>query len=180
MDKADAAKKLFGTALAYPLDNGVTLADGQPVFGRSKTIRGVALSIGVTTLVAPWAGLSPAAGLLASTMAMIGDLFSSFIKRRMKLAPGSMALGLDQIPESLLPAMAARLALPVTVLDAAIAAGFFSLANLPPRALYSRSISGTARIEVRPCAPERKQWSVISGGQLKRTGTTDEPAPTEV
>src|SRR5262249_9478763 len=32
----------------------------------------------------------------------------------------SSPLGLDQIPESLLPAIAARLALPVTVLDAAI------------------------------------------------------------
>ena len=135
------AKKVFGTALAYPLDNGLTLADGQPVFGRSKTIRGVALSIGVTTLVAPWAGLSPAAGLLASTMAMIGDLFSSFIKRRMKLAPGSMALGLDQIPESLLPAIAARLALPVTVLDAAIVAGLFFIGELAAsRALFALNI----------------------------------------
>jgi hypothetical protein len=135
------AKKVFGTALAYPLDNGVTLADGQPVFGRSKTIRGVALSIGVTTLVAPWAGLSPAAGLLASTMAMIGDLSSSFIKRRMKLAPGSMALGLDQIPESLLPAIAARLALPVTVLDAAIVAGLFFIGELAAsRALFALNI----------------------------------------
>jgi CDP-2,3-bis-(O-geranylgeranyl)-sn-glycerol synthase len=135
------AKKVFGTALAYPLDNGVTLADGQPVFGRSKTIRGVALSIGVTTLVAPWAGLSPAAGLLASTMAMIGDLFSSFIKRRIKLAPGSMALGLDQIPESLLPAIAARLALPVTVLDAAIVAGLFFIGELAAsRALFALNI----------------------------------------
>jgi CDP-diglyceride synthetase len=135
------AKKVFGPALAYPLDNGLTLADGQPVFGRSKTIRGVALSIGVTTLVAPWAGLSPAAGLLASTMAMIGDLFSSFIKRRMKLAPGSMALGLDQIPESLLPAIAARLALPVTVLDAAIVAGLFFIGELAAsRALFALNI----------------------------------------
>jgi CDP-diglyceride synthetase len=135
------AKRVFGTALAYPLDNGVTLADGQPVFGRSKTIRGVALSLGVTTLVAPWAGLSPAAGLLASTMAMIGDLLSSFIKRRMKLAPGSMALGLDQIPESLLPAIAARWALPVTVLDAAIVAGLFFIGGLAAsRALFAFNI----------------------------------------
>jgi CDP-diglyceride synthetase len=135
------AKKIFGTALAYPLDNGVTLADGQPLLGRSKTIRGIGLSIAVTTLVAPWAGLSPAAGLLASTMAMIGDLLSSFIKRRMKLAPGSMALGLDQIPESLLPAIAVRLALPVTVLDAAIVAGLFFIGELAAsRALFALNI----------------------------------------
>src|SRR5262245_6231413 len=81
------AKKILGTAFAYPLDNGVTLADGQPLLGRSKTIRGIVLSIAVTTLAAPWVGISPAAGLLISAVAMIGDLFSSFIKRRMKLPP---------------------------------------------------------------------------------------------
>jgi hypothetical protein len=135
------AKKVFGASLAYPLDNGVTLADGQPVFGCSKTIRGVALAIGVTTLAAPWAGLSPAAGFVASTIAMIGDLLSSFIKRRMKLAPGSMALGIDQIPESFLPAIAARWALPVTVLDAAILAGVFFIGELAAsRALFALNI----------------------------------------
>jgi hypothetical protein len=49
------AKKIFGTAFAHPLDKGVTLADGQPLFGHSKTIRGIVLSIAVTTLAAPWA-----------------------------------------------------------------------------------------------------------------------------
>ena len=135
------AKKVFGTALAFPLDNGVRLADGQPLLGRSKTIRGIGLSIAVTTLCAPWAGLSPAAGLLVSGVAMIGDLLSSFIKRRMKLAPSSMALGIDQIPESLLPAIAARWALPVTVLDAAILAGLFFIGELAAsRVLFALNI----------------------------------------
>jgi hypothetical protein len=34
------AKRLFGSALAFPLDSGMTLEDGQPLFGHSKTIRG--------------------------------------------------------------------------------------------------------------------------------------------
>jgi CDP-2,3-bis-(O-geranylgeranyl)-sn-glycerol synthase len=38
--------------------------------------------------------------------AMLGDLLSSFIKRRLGMASSSMALGLDQIPESLLPLLA--------------------------------------------------------------------------
>jgi hypothetical protein len=135
------AKKVFGTALAIPLDNGVTLADGQPLLGRSKTIRGIGLSIAVTTLGAPWAGLSPTAGLLVSALAMIGDLLSSFIKRRMKLAPSSMALGIDQIPESLLPVIAARWVLPVTVLDAAILSGLFFVGELAAsRALFALNI----------------------------------------
>jgi CDP-2,3-bis-(O-geranylgeranyl)-sn-glycerol synthase len=39
---------------------------------------------------------------------MVGDLFSSFIKRRLALPPSSMALGLDQVPESLFPHWAMR------------------------------------------------------------------------
>ena len=129
------AKKVFGTALAFPLDNGVRLADGQPLLGRSKTIRGIGLSLAVTTLGAPWAGL------LVSAAAMIGDLLSSFIKRRMKLDPSSMALGIDQIPESLLPAIAARWALPVTVFDAAILAGLFFIGELAAsRVLFALNI----------------------------------------
>jgi CDP-2,3-bis-(O-geranylgeranyl)-sn-glycerol synthase len=50
------AKKVLKTTLALALDGGITLADNQPLFGRSKTIRGIALSIVVTTLSAPWIG----------------------------------------------------------------------------------------------------------------------------
>ena len=39
------AKKMFGGRYSYPLDGNLTFADGQPVFGRSKTIRGVALAV---------------------------------------------------------------------------------------------------------------------------------------
>ena len=36
------AEKMLGGDYSYPLDGNLTFADGQPVFGRSKTIRGVA------------------------------------------------------------------------------------------------------------------------------------------
>ena len=36
---------------------------------------------------------------------MLGDLISSFIKRRMGLCSSAMAPGLDQVPESILPLM---------------------------------------------------------------------------
>jgi CDP-2,3-bis-(O-geranylgeranyl)-sn-glycerol synthase len=48
---------------------------------------------------------------------MIGDLLSSFIKRRLAMASSSQASGLDQIPESLLPLLACRGALAITYLD---------------------------------------------------------------
>jgi len=50
-------------------------------------------------------------------MAMVGDLLSSFLKRRLKLPPSSRATGLDQIPECLFPALACRSMLGLTVLD---------------------------------------------------------------
>ena len=42
-------------------------------------------------------------GLVVAVWAMVGDCLSSFVKRRLKMPSSSMALGLDQIPESLLP-----------------------------------------------------------------------------
>ena len=77
------AKKILGTILTRPLDGGMILADGQPLFGPSKTIRGVVLSIVVTTLGAPSIGVDWTIGLVVAATAMIGDLFSSFTKRRM-------------------------------------------------------------------------------------------------
>jgi hypothetical protein len=94
-----------------------------------------------TTLGAPWIGLDWAIGLLVSTTTMIGDLFSSFTKRRMNLAPSSMALGLDQIPESLLPAIACRWVLPITVLDIVLVTALFFVGELvASRALYAFKI----------------------------------------
>ena len=135
------AKKILGAVLACPLDGGITLADGQPLFGRSKTIRGVALSIALTVLGTPWVGLDWTVGLVVSATAMIGDLFSSFTKRRMRMAPGSMALGLDQTPESILPAIACRWALPITILDIILVAALFFVGELiVSRVLYRLNI----------------------------------------
>src|SRR6478736_778738 len=55
--------------------------------------------------------------LWSRTFAMAGDLFSSFVKRRLHLASSSMAIGLDHIPESLFPLLASRWLLPLNILD---------------------------------------------------------------
>jgi CDP-diglyceride synthetase len=102
------AKKVVGGHYSYPLDGNLTFADGRPVFGRSKTIRGVALAVLVTTASASLIGLGWRIGLLVGSFAMAGDLFSSFCKRRLGLPSSSRASGLDQIPESLLPLLACR------------------------------------------------------------------------
>lgn len=100
------ATRLLGERGAHPLDGGRVLADGHRLFGHSKTWRGVlaatlTTSIGATLLDWPWL-----LGVTVSLAAMLGDLLSSFIKRRLGMASSSMAPGLDQIPESLLPSLA--------------------------------------------------------------------------
>jgi CDP-diglyceride synthetase len=45
--------KLFDTQFSLPLDRGVVFVDGRPIFGQSKTIRGVVLSLLATAASAP-------------------------------------------------------------------------------------------------------------------------------
>lgn len=89
---------------AMPLDGGLRWRDGRPLFGPSKTLRGVVVAIGATALVGWLLGLGVWFGALIGAFAMLGDLLSSFIKRRRGLPPSSRAFGLDQLPETLLPA----------------------------------------------------------------------------
>jgi CDP-2,3-bis-(O-geranylgeranyl)-sn-glycerol synthase len=56
---------------------------------------------------------------------MAGDLFSSFVKRRMGLAPSSRAVGLDQIPESLFPMLAGAGIYGLSVADVGLAVAIF-------------------------------------------------------
>ena len=80
-------EKFLGKFLAFPIDGGLELTDGKPLFGSSKTLRGLALSLLATTAFAPLISLSWKVGALVSATAMLGDLLSSFWKRRMGLAP---------------------------------------------------------------------------------------------
>jgi CDP-2,3-bis-(O-geranylgeranyl)-sn-glycerol synthase len=124
------AKKVLGNFLAHPLDGAITFVDGRPVLGPSKTIRGVVLSILLTSSFAPLIGVSWKIGLLIGFVAMIGDTFSSFLKRRMNLEPSTMALGLDQVPESLLPLLACRSTLALTILDITAVVVMFLICEL--------------------------------------------------
>src|ERR1700760_1249649 len=132
------AKKMFGGHHSYPLDGDLTFADGRPVFGRSKTIRGVVLAVLVTTAGAPLIGLGWRIGLLVGSFAMAGDLFSSFCKRRLGLPSSSRASGLDQIPESLLPLLACRDLLGLTVIEIVVCVVMFVIGEgVLSRLLYA-------------------------------------------
>jgi CDP-diglyceride synthetase len=124
------AKKIFGPRFSFPLDAGTIFFDGRPLFGHSKTIRGTVVSIFVTTASAPLIGLDLTIGAIVASSAMAGDLFSSFVKRRLNFPPSSQALGLDQVPESLFPMLACRDALSLTVADMSLGVGIFFIGEL--------------------------------------------------
>jgi CDP-2,3-bis-(O-geranylgeranyl)-sn-glycerol synthase len=124
------AKRLLGRFLRYPLDAGMTFIDGRAILGSSKTIRGILVSVIATSVCAPLLGFAWTTGLLISLAAMAGDLFSSFIKRRIGYPPSSKALGLDQIPESLFPALACKSILALTFTDVILIVALFSVGNL--------------------------------------------------
>lgn len=102
------ASKLFGKRFETPLDGGLKFFDGRPLLGSSKTLRGLLLSLACTTLAAPLLGYDWVIGAGLAGASMLGDLLSSFIKRRLALPTHSQAPALDQIPESLLPLLLLR------------------------------------------------------------------------
>ena len=91
----------FGTIV----DFGYKFLDKQPIFGGAKTWRGIFAALIATSAAAWLLGYSPDTGLLIAIYAVLGDLTSSFMKRRLGKPPSSMAPLLDQIPESLFPAL---------------------------------------------------------------------------
>jgi len=119
------AKKLFGRRFAWALDGGLRFLDGRPLIGASKTLRGVVVALLAASAGAPLIGLSPGLGAAVAAGAMGGDLLSSFVKRRLGRAPSSRALGLDQLPESLLPLWLCRDALSLTLADILLASAIF-------------------------------------------------------
>lgn len=121
-----------------PLDGGYRLADGRRLFGDHKTWRGIAAAV-VFTALAAWLLQLPAwLGALFGALSLLGDLLASFTKRRLQLAPGAAAPGLDQLPEAWLPLLALQPALGLTWLQIAlIGALFMALDLLLSRILYS-------------------------------------------
>jgi CDP-archaeol synthase len=133
--------RVLGRRFAYPLDGGARFFDGQRVFGPSKTIRGVLSSVLVTALCAPVIGLEWKIGAVVGSAAMAGDLFSSFLKRRLRLPPSSRATGLDQVPESLLPLLLCRSMLALTIVDIAVGVALFFVGEVVlSRLLYKLHI----------------------------------------
>ena len=97
------------------MDCGSRFLDGRPLLGPSKTWRGFLFSIPITIACAWVEGLDMTTGLVFSLGALLGDSLTSFIKRRLGLASGGHAPGLDQVFESLLPLLMEQQRLDLTL-----------------------------------------------------------------
>jgi CDP-2,3-bis-(O-geranylgeranyl)-sn-glycerol synthase len=140
------AKKFSAVTSRIPSTAASAFLDGRPLFGHSKTVRGVVLAVLVTSAAAPLVGFGWRIGALIGSLAMAGDLFSSFVKRRLDLPPSSRASGLDQVPESLFPLLACRNLLALTIADIGACVVLFFIGEVVlSRVLYA------LHLRDRPC-----------------------------
>jgi len=120
----------LGQRWNWPLDGGMVLGDGRRLLGESATLRGLVVAVLATAVLADLLGLGAGMGALIGLLAMVGDALSSFVKRRLALAPGDKATGLDQIPESLFPMMAVAVPFSLGWLDLALLVAAFTLFDM--------------------------------------------------
>jgi CDP-2,3-bis-(O-geranylgeranyl)-sn-glycerol synthase len=135
------ATRLAGQRWSRAIDGGHRAWDGRPWLGPSKTWRGLFSAILITVPMALLLGQGVWLGLAIALGAMTGDLLSSFLKRRLGITASGQAVGLDQIPESLLPLLLVGPVLQLTRGDLLIlVGGFFVLELGLSRILYALHI----------------------------------------
>ena len=79
-----------------PVDGGKLWSDGKPILGKNKTIRGCLSGILAGAIIGAIQG-NLIGGLAQGTGAILGDLISSFMKRRNDYTPGSSMPIVDQL-----------------------------------------------------------------------------------
>jgi hypothetical protein len=118
---------LAGSYARKPVDGGLRLSDGNPLFGEAKTWRGLAAACAATPVAAYLLGYGPLTGLLFAVGTLCGDLLASFCKRRLSMEAGSHVRGLDTVPESLFPLLMVKSSLGIGWLEIVISVGAFYL-----------------------------------------------------
>lgn len=121
------AERLLRRRFDLAIDFGIHLADDRPLFGRTKTWRGLLAAALMAALTAVIFDIAPVSGMIFGLLAMLGDLASSFIKRRKGLPESSRARVLDTVPEALLPTLFFRETLGLGGLDIILAVCLFLL-----------------------------------------------------
>lgn len=149
-----------------PFDRNRLFRDGRPLFGPHKTDRGLIGALLMGTGIGLLLGFPWWVGLGCAVLSMVGDLSTSFIKRRVGLTSGTVTPGIDQLLEGLLPfAVLVRYEplgtaevvtlLTVFAFGAYLGSWFFKRVLLgKPQENYPRPLSSRVRIrELRRCSP---------------------------
>ncbi|MFO8031910.1 MAG: CDP-archaeol synthase [Desulfohalobiaceae bacterium] len=157
-----------------PLDLGRRLGDSQPILGPGKTVAGLACALLAGPFLAlllfwPWW-----LGLLCAALSMLGDLSSSFVKRRLGLARGTDLPGLDHLPEAALPLIPLAIYLQLSLLQSLFLLAIFGLAGWhwtkfykqillqKPFAWYPRPLNPRVRLkELASCRQDSSFWGTI-------------------
>jgi hypothetical protein len=145
---ANGLPALLGLLLdpARPLDGGTLMADGRPLFGPSKTWRGLAVAAVGTMLGGLALGLHWTLGIGVAAGAMLGDLIASCTKRRLGRPAGATVPILDQIPEVAIPALVAKTELALSWPDVTVVILAFVLLDLSLTPLGRRLFGARGRI----------------------------------
>lgn len=122
--------KVLRRRWSAPVDAGLHWFDGRPLFGKSKTWRGVVSGALCCALFALATEHGFVFGLLFGLLALAGDLFSSFIKRRWELRPSARMPWLDQVPEAAIPLFYAMAKGLVDAWEALAIVVLFTLSNM--------------------------------------------------
>lgn len=130
--------RLSGRQPGARLDGGLDFFDRRPLLGPSKTVRGVAAAVVAVALVAPLLGFSPYLGAVVGGCSMLGDALSSFCKRRLGIPESAKAIGLDQIPEALLPLLVVADSLSLSAVQIAVVTLAFFALEIPTSRLLFR------------------------------------------
>ncbi len=91
---ANASPVVFGGG--GPLDGGRKWLDGKPFLGSHKTVKGTLFGILAGALIGVLQG-NIVGGALQAVGAIFGDIFVSFLKRRVNLKPGDSLPLADQL-----------------------------------------------------------------------------------
>jgi len=130
-------RNFFKTHYAWPVDFGIVFFDQRPLFGCSKTWRGLIASVFMTGVLALLLGMIFQNGVFFGLLVMLGDLSASFIKRRLGYIESSRSRFLDTFPESILPVLILHEQLGLTLFDGMLSvAMFFILEVLVSPLLY--------------------------------------------
>ena len=168
------ADLIWGERYRRPIDGGRLWFDRRPIFGDHKTWRGLLVCLTGGAAFSFLFGISWQVGAAAALLAMTGDLTSSFLKRRLNIESGRPIVGLDQLFESLFPALLLSRFLPLTWGQVAIIVCCFipiahggslfwhSILYRPPLDGYPRLLRSTVRLrEWRACHEPLARWHTI-------------------